>query len=89
MMKKMFKKKKQLSSLLFAFVTLVMVFPISAFAVEEELPTQMNVLKDDSLPDNEDLFAGYVQEVFYGDNGIALAADYGNEKLTGLDLAVY
>lgn len=35
------------------------------------------------LPDNEELFAGYVELVFYGDGGIALYGNFGEDRLEG------
>ena len=43
----------------------------------------------EALPDNNELFAGYVQQVMYGDDGISLYANYGEESLSGTDRALY
>ena len=43
----------------------------------------------EELPSNEDLFAGYVEQAMYGEDGIALYANYGEQSLTGIDRAVY
>ena len=43
----------------------------------------------ETLPDNNELFAGYVQQVMYGDDGISLYANYGEESLSGTDRALY
>ncbi len=84
-----FRKVRRLTCLLLALVTLLMLFPMPASAVGEELQMQTKTFDNDDLPSNDELFAGYVQEAFYGESQIGLYADYGNEKLTGLDLAVY
>ena len=41
------------------------------------------------LPDSEELERMYIEKLFYGDNGISLYADYGREKLKGLELEIY
>lgn len=63
----------------------------------QDLPTEEPELQtgtlDESLteelPSNEDLFSCYVEQAMYGDDGIALYANYGEQSLTGIDRAVY
>lgn len=41
------------------------------------------------LPDNDELFAGYVERLFYGDNGIELYGNLGEDRLEGVDKSYY
>ncbi len=41
------------------------------------------------MPDNEELFAGYVEQVFYGDGGIAPYGNFGEDRLEGAELNLY
>ncbi len=41
------------------------------------------------LPDNDELFAGYVEKLFYGDDGIETYGNVGEERLEGLDRNFY
>lgn len=41
------------------------------------------------LPGNGELFAGYVDRLFYGESGISTLGDYGADRLSGTDLHVY
>ncbi|MCM1023521.1 MAG: hypothetical protein NC395_05615 [Prevotella sp.] len=43
----------------------------------------------DSLPDNAELEEMYLDKLFYGNDGIALLADFGKDSLTGTALSVY
>lgn len=47
--------------------------------------------EDKDLPDNEELLAGYIDQLFFGDlnGGISLFGEFGTIKLTGDDLAIY
>lgn len=59
---------------------------------EAENELQTGTLEEsmtEELPSNEDLFAGYVEQAMYGEDGIALYANYGEQSLTGIDRAVY
>lgn len=87
---KICKKGKQIASLFLTLVMLLTLLPASAFAVEAT-PQVQNACASlsDDFPDDNALFAGYVQKVFYGDSGIAMAADYGSKRLSGLSLALY
>ncbi len=38
---------------------------------------------------NDELFAGYVEKLFYGDNGIALYGSAAGDRLTGLNETIY
>lgn len=51
--------------------------------------TQTYIPDYEDLPDNDELFAGYVEREFYGENGIAPLGVYGEESLTGLDAKIY
>ena len=57
---------------------------------ENELQTgTLEESMTEELPSNEDLFAGYVEQAMYGEDGIALYANYGEQSLSGIDRAVY
>lgn len=43
----------------------------------------------DSLPDNDELFAGYVMRTLYGESGIATLNDYGESAFSGINLELY
>ena len=43
----------------------------------------------EQLPNNDELFAGHVEQVLYGNNEVALYSNYGESRLTEVDLAVY
>ena len=56
----------------------------------EPLPEgELTRVTDLPLPDADTLFAGYVQQVFYGDTGAMPLANRGEEALTGAGLSVY
>ena len=38
-----------------------------------------------ALPDNDELFAAYVDGLFLGDPSVSLYGEYGKEKLEGID----
>ena len=41
------------------------------------------------LPDNDELFAGYVEKTLYGNDGIVTYGNWGEERLEGTDLQIY
>ena len=56
----------------------------------EPLPEgELTQVTDLPLPDADTLFAGYVQQAFYGDTGAMPLANRGEEALTGAGLSVY
>lgn len=56
----------------------------------EPITVEQSVSLDDAdLPDNEELFNDYVAQMLYGDSGISLLANYGQEALTGKNLELY
>lgn len=59
-------------------------------AVGEMLPETVygEKVPADGLPGSEELERVYIEKLFYG-GGISLYADYGREKLTGLELQIY
>lgn len=92
-------KRKALSILL--AVTMLMVTvgynDIVASAVvteEEQMDTQAemvleNISFEELLPENDELFAGYVQQCMYGESGIVVLGNFGSDKLTGLNKELY
>lgn len=56
------------------------------FTVEETISSA-----DVDIPDNDELFAGYVDKLFFGDlnGGISLFRDFGSKVLSGDNLKVY
>lgn len=61
--------KKRWISGITALVMLLSLLPVSAFAAEEMEPVV--IAADEALPDNDELFAAYVESVFYGNSGAA------------------
>lgn len=47
------------------------------------------IVPEVDLPGNDELFAGYVEELFYGDSGISLYGNMGGASLTGTGKEVY
>ena len=43
----------------------------------------------DALPDNDELFAGYAMQQFYGDQGIVTYGSMAGDRLTGLNQTIY
>ena len=43
----------------------------------------------EELPGNDELFEGYVNELFYGSYGVSTFGDYAKDKLTGNDAVAY
>lgn len=41
------------------------------------------------LPDNDELFEGYVYQLFYGDSDVSFYGNLGGEKLTGNEAVIY
>ena len=56
-----------------------------------ELPVETIVPDADALPDNDELFAGYVEQQMYaGRNaGAAPLGEFGTQELTGINLKIY
>lgn len=59
--------------------------------LQVEAPVETYVPEAEDLPDNEELFAGYVEKQLYPgmDGGISLFADYGKTKLDGKNELIY
>lgn len=57
--------------------------------VTENGEIQTYIPDADDLPDNDELFAGFVEREFYGENGIATLGVYGENVLTGLNAKIY
>ena len=43
----------------------------------------------EQLPDNDELFAGHVEQVLYGNDDVSTYANYGESKFTGINLSIY
>jgi len=90
------KGKQGLSVFLCAVMAAAAIAPANVFAVGgtktevfQEKETFYEAERREGLPDNEDLFSCYVEELFLGDRGILTYGNYAEEKLTGIDLAAY
>ena len=75
-------RKKWLASLL-SLTMLLSLVPTAAFAAEPEEEKQVTVTEtvdtlDADLADNDELFAGYVQQLMYPSYGVSLFADWGS-----------
>lgn len=55
--------------------------------VEETAEIDPEILEQ--LPDNDELFAGHVEQVLYGNDDVSTYADYGESKFTGINLSIY
>ncbi|MCD8106827.1 MAG: hypothetical protein LUE20_02540 [Oscillospiraceae bacterium] len=89
---------KKLLSLLIALVMTVQLLPLSLFASDEETETYISEetysLSDVSTADNDELFEGYVEQLFgiSSDDGIMLTATYTGEdafKNDSVNLPIY
>ena len=50
---------------------------------------EMVIVPETDLPGNDELFAGYVEQLFYGDAGISLYGNMGGASLTGTGKEIY
>lgn len=57
---------------------------LSASTVVQTVDTE-----ESELPDNDELFAGYVQQMLYPQHGVSLFADFGQSALEGKNLDIY
>ncbi|QUO20724.1 hypothetical protein KFE18_08750 [Clostridiaceae bacterium Marseille-Q4143] len=55
--------------------------------VEETAEIDPEILEQ--LPDNDELFAGHVEQVLYGNEDVSTYADYGKSKFTGINRSIY
>ena len=61
----------------------------SSDAIEFVVEGERVVPNADELPDQEELFAGYAMQQFYGDNGIATYGSMAGDRLEGLNKSIY
>ncbi len=79
---------KKLTAVLICAVMAVGALP--AFAAESGAEMTFEIHYDaNSLPDNDELFASYVNQMFYGANDFTLFGNYGESLFSGTDLTVY
>lgn len=50
---------------------------------------EMVIVPETDLPGNDELFAGYVEQLFYGGSGISLYGNMGGASLTGTEKEIY
>ncbi|WP_300800063.1 MBG domain-containing protein [uncultured Acetatifactor sp.] len=43
--------------------------------------SEVTVVPDIDMPGNDELFAGYIEQLFYGDSGVSLFGNWGEDKL--------
>lgn len=55
--------------------------------VEETVEIDPEILEQ--LPDNDELFAGHVEQVLYGNDDASIYANYGEDKFEDLNLSIY
>lgn len=87
-------KAEQLLSILLTIVlvlTLVLVDGLitDTYAEETMQVEETYIPEADDLPDNDELFAGYVERTLYGESDIALLADYGENVLNDKEMIIY
>lgn len=91
-------RKKSLAMLLALVMLLGLVSPVAQAAEPgEDAPAVETVetetvavdTSDADLPDNDELFAGYVQQMMYPQYGVSTFANFGMDALTGLDKTIY
>ncbi len=89
-----FVKSKKLISIFTAAAVALQITSFAAFAdntadsVTDAVFTN-NVQGADALPEQSELEAMYLEQLFYGDSGISLYSDYGARVLTGGQKSVY
>lgn len=91
-------RKKSLAMLLALVMLLGLVSPAAQAAEPgEDAPAVETVetetvavdTSDADLPDHDELFAGYVQQMMYPQYGVSTFANFGMDALTGLDETIY
>lgn len=91
-------RKKSLAMLLALVMLLGLVSPAAQAAEPgEDAPAVETVetetvavdTSDADLPDHDELFAGYVQQMMYPQYGVSTFANFGMDALTGLDKTIY
>lgn len=91
-------RKKSLAMLLALVMLLGLVSPAAQAAEPgEDAPAVETVetetvavdTSDADLPDHDELFAGYVQQMMYPQYGVSTFANWGMDALTGLDKTIY
>lgn len=91
-------RKKSLAMLLALVMLLGLVSPVAQAAEPgEDAPAVETVetetvavdTSDADLPDHDELFAGYVQQMMYPQYGVSTFANFGMDALTGLDKTIY
>ena len=57
----------------------------------QELPAESTSWNDGTLPDSDELLAGYLQQQMYAgrNDGITVLGDFGRQELTGVNLKIY
>lgn len=85
--------KKRFLSMLMAVSLIVGLLPVTVMAeelVEEAFVLQeTTVVSDVELPENDELYEGYLEELFFGKNKMALFGTTAGNKLSGDEKAVY
>lgn len=50
---------------------------------------EITIVPEADIPDNDELFEGYVYQLFYGNDGISLYGNAGEDRLTGDEKSIY
>ena len=82
--------KKRLLAILMALSMCTGLLPMTAMAAEEEtLQYDEITVSDVELPENDELYAGYLENLFYGANEISFFGTAAGEALTGDEKVAY
>ena len=82
--------KKRLLAILMALSMCTGLLPMTAMAAEEEtLQCDEITVSDVELPENDELYAGYLENLFYGANEVSFFGTAAGEALTGDEKVAY